>query len=133
MDASSVRSCVDGRGVRPTLGAAIVLTLLAIPIAYFTGLIFTVKTPGGTIVLECDPAALKDGKIEIDGEQVRLQLAGDDQPVTIGVDQRRGKLNITKAGFKVFDTDFEIAVGNNEQDIATNAAQAPEPHRLRCF
>lgn len=122
----SALSRIDGRGVRPTLVAAIALTLLSIAIAYFSGLIFKVQTPGGTIVLQCDPAALQDATIEIDGEQVRLQLTGDDQPITIGVDQRRGQLKITKAGFKVFDTNFEIAVGNNEQAIAVRLE--PLPH-----
>ncbi|HRX81850.1 MAG TPA: serine/threonine-protein kinase, partial [Pirellulaceae bacterium] len=122
----SLLSLLDGRGVRPTLVAVILLTLLALPIAYFSGLLFTVKTAGGTIVLECDPAALKDAKIEIDGEQVQLKLAGDDQAVTIGVDQRRGKLKITKAGFKVFDTNFEIAVGDNEHAITVRLEPLPD-------
>ncbi|MCA9141940.1 MAG: serine/threonine protein kinase, partial [Planctomycetales bacterium] len=122
----SLLSPFDGRGVRPTLVAVILLALSALPIAYFSGLLFTVKTAGGTIVLECDPAALKDAKIEIDGEQVQLKLAGDDQAVTIGVDQRRGKLKITKAGFKVFDTNFEIAVGDNEHAITVRLEPLPD-------
>lgn len=80
----SKKERTDGRGVRPTWAAAIASTLLSIAIAYYSGLIFKVKTPGGTIVLECDPSALTDANIEIDGEQVQLQLTGDNQLITIG-------------------------------------------------
>lgn len=110
-------AAASGRS-RWTLPMAIVLTLAAGLGAYFSGLLtFTVKTDSGTIVLECDPAALQGAKIEVDGQEVRLTLAGDDQPVTIGVDKRRGQLRITKAGFKVFNKDFDIALGDNEHAI----------------
>ena len=133
----SKRDRTDGRGVRPTLVAAIALTLLSIVIAYFSGLIFTVKTDGGTIVLECDPAALQDAKIEVNGQEVQLTLTGDNQPVTIGVDQRRGQLRISKAGFKIFQEKFEIALGDNQQAIQVRLEplqprtmpQQTDPHR----
>ncbi|NQV22751.1 MAG: protein kinase, partial [Rhodopirellula sp.] len=103
---------------RPILPAVVVFTLAAGLVAYFAGLLtFSVKTDGGTIVLECDPAALQGAKIAIDGQEVQVTLAGDNQPVTIGVDKKRGQLQITKAGFKVFDSKFEIAVADNEQSI----------------
>lgn len=131
------KGTASGRS-RWTLPTAIVLTLAAGLGAYFSGLLtFTVKTDGGTIVLECDPAALQGAKIEVDGQEVRLTLARDDQPVTIRVDKRRGQLRITKAGFKVFDKEFDIALGDNEHAIKVRldplepvvSPTATNPHR----
>jgi len=102
---------------RRVLPIVVALSLAFGLLAYLSPMIFSVKTDGGTIVLECDPAALQGAKVEIDGEEVQLTLAGDDQPVTIGVDKRRGQLRITKAGFKVFDKDFEIILGDSAHAI----------------
>lgn len=129
---------VAGFGRRRILPTAIVLTLAAGLIAYFSGLLtFTVKTDGGTIVLECDPAALQGAQIEVDGQAVEITLAGDNQPITIGVDKRRGQLRITKAGFKVFDRDLDIALGDNEHAIKVRLdplepvamSSTTDPHR----
>lgn len=89
---------------------------------------FRLKLPAGTIVLECDPAALKGAKIEVNGDEVTVNLTGDNAPATIGVDDRRGELRITKAGFKVFAKDFEIAVGEDEHSIKVRfEALVPPP------
>ena len=102
---------------RRILPVAIILAMSFGLLAYLSPLIFTVQTDGGTIVLECDPAALQGAKVEIDGEEIQLTLPDDERPVTIGVDKLSGKLRITKAGFKVFAEDFEFAAADGRHTI----------------
>jgi len=76
---------------------------------YAAGVIFNVRTSGGTLTLECDPALLADAEITIDGGKVTLNDPGDGKPVTITVDKNSGELEITRPGFKLFAREFRLA------------------------
>ncbi len=91
--------------------------LLIAGLVYGATVVLRFKAEGGTIVLECDPAALEDAKIEVDGKEVKVTLDGSGKPISIAVDQKRGKLRITKDGFKVFAKDFAIASVDGEHTI----------------
>jgi WD40 repeat protein/serine/threonine protein kinase len=105
------------RSTRTPRRTIVACALVGLGILLSGVIVFRLNLPAGTIVLECDPAALAGAKIEINGEEVTIKLAGDNAPVTIGVDARRGELRITKADFKVFTKAFEIAVGEDEHSI----------------
>jgi len=105
------------RSTRNPRRTIVACALMGLGILLGAFIVFRVNVPGGTIVLECDPAALEDVTITIDGDEFTIELPGDNRPVTIGVDDRRGQLRITKAGFKAFTKDFEIAVGADEHSI----------------
>lgn len=75
---------------------------------YASGLIFKVKTPGGTLILECDPALLQGAEIVIDGQQVKLTDPRDGETLTIDVVSDTGELKITKPGFELFAKKFDL-------------------------
>ncbi|MDA1230462.1 MAG: serine/threonine-protein kinase [Planctomycetota bacterium] len=75
-------------------GGVIVLALLA-------SIIFRVKTPMGTIVIETDQPEIAGAVITVDEQQMITLVAGKDQePIEIKADDVEHTLRVTKGGFQ---------------------------------
>jgi hypothetical protein len=85
---------------------------------------FKVKTPEGTIVLQDLPA---DAEVVVDGEAVTLK-AGNTQLVEIRVAAgKKHRLQVKRAGFKVFAQELEIDAGNRRTISVRLERQAAGP------
>jgi tRNA A-37 threonylcarbamoyl transferase component Bud32 len=96
------------------LGGAVAVALLAVAagMGLLAQLVFKVRTPDGTVVLELDPA---DAEVTVDGRQIKVNLAGDQEPIQIELPQGKHELKVTKGGFQVFSRELTLQAGKNER------------------
>lgn len=94
---------------RVAVGLALGLLFVGVVVA---GVIFKIKTSGGTVVLECNPSELDGAVVSIDGEE-KITITTDEKSefIRIRVDKGRRKLEVVKGGFKTFTDEFEIGGG----------------------
>ena len=106
-------------------GAALLIALAVI--------IFRVKTPIGTIVIETDQADIAGAVVTIDEQQMITLVAGDDQqPIEIRADEREHTLRVRKGGFETLTQKFTLKAGESQtitvrlEPTAAIAAKSPE-------
>ena len=91
--------------------AAALLAGVTITVLYFAGVIFKVKTPDGTLVIEVDDP--KNVVVEIDGQKAKVKLTPDGKAIEISVEPGTRKLVVKTADGTVLKTSgkIEIAAG----------------------
>ncbi|WP_404308267.1 protein kinase domain-containing protein [Neorhodopirellula lusitana] len=99
--------------IRPSAAGILVATMLLVVCVGFAdwmlamGIIFRVKTPGGTIVLELEQQELDGADIIINEDKTAtIRFAGDPQEVR--VEAKSGTLQVSKAGFHTSTFKFQI-------------------------
>jgi serine/threonine protein kinase/Leucine-rich repeat (LRR) protein len=74
---------------------------------YVAGVVFKVKTPGGTVWVEVDePGA----EVLVDGKQITITRPGD-EAVKIELEEGKHELTVTKGGFKTSTKQFTLKAG----------------------
>jgi len=84
-------------------GAALVL--LAV-------LVFRLKTPTGTIIIEADQPDIAGAVISVDEKQtITLETGNGQEPIEIRADEKEHTLKVTKGGFESFTQKFRVKAG----------------------
>jgi serine/threonine protein kinase/formylglycine-generating enzyme required for sulfatase activity len=84
-------------------GAALVL--LAV-------LVFRLKTPTGTIIIEADQPDIVGAVISVDEKQtITLETGNGQEPIEIRADEKEHTLKVTKGGFESFTQKFRVKAG----------------------
>ena len=75
--------------------------------ALLAAIIFTLKTPDGTIIVEINEL---DASVEVlsDKNQIEVTRQSDSKPITISLDPGKHRLKVTKDGFELFTEEFSI-------------------------
>ena len=73
-------------------------------LALFLGIVFSIKTPEGTLVVTVNPP---DAEILVDGSRITLKSPGD-EPVEVEVVEGEHTLKVTKGGFQTHTETFSI-------------------------
>jgi serine/threonine protein kinase len=118
----------------PLAGLTAAVLALCLGVWLLVGVIFKakVKTPDGEalVVLEIDqPGA----EVLVDGEQITVNVPGEDKPIEIRTTPGRHQLQISKDGFTAFTREIELRSRKSEsikvrlEPLAVAAARPAEP------
>jgi serine/threonine protein kinase len=93
------------------IGAGIGVLLLAVGGWLLSGVIFRVRTPDGTVVLQVDqPGA----EVLVDGEKVQVTWGAGGKKAEIHVKPGTHKLSVVKDGFKTFGDEVKLEDGGRQ-------------------
>ena len=102
-------SVLAGLSKQQRIGIGIAVGVMLI--AVLLGIILSVPTKNGTLVVEVDdPKAV----VTVDGEAVKIEREREKGSIEISVDPGKHRLRLTKGGTVVFAKDFTIAAGGKE-------------------
>lgn len=119
----------SARRLRLAIGVVLAIAAVIYAGQYLAGILLTVKTTGGTIVLEGDPAVLESVDVIIDGDQAKFNFDG--RTISVDVDQRRGQLRVvTHGGEELYSDAFTFRVGQKRLPIQVSLTPA-EPTTTR--
>jgi len=109
------------RRLRPLIGMALTLLVAISTYLYFSGVLIKVKTAGGTIVLEGDPAMRDNIEVTVDGEEAKLKFDGKE--MLVSVDRRSGQLKVvTLGGDELYSDAFTFRAGRQRLPIEISVA-----------
>lgn len=92
---------------------------------FLLGVIFTLKTREGTVVLKIDPPDA-DIAVVVDEKQITVTRPGDPTAISIAIDPGRHRLKLKKEGIELYAQDFEIGWGGRETLTATLKPKSSE-------
>lgn len=75
-------------------------------------LVFRLKTPTGTIIIEADQPDIAGAVISVDEKQtITLETGNGQEPIEIRADEKEHTLKVTKGGFESFTQKFRVKAG----------------------
>lgn len=94
--------------------------------ALLAAIIFTLKTPDGTIIVEINEP---DARVEVlsDKNQIEVTRQSDTKPITISLDPGKHRLKVHKDGFELFTEEFSIEAAGKKTISAKLVANKAEP------
>ncbi len=109
------------RCLRLLIGIALTLVVAISAYLYFSGILVKVKTAGGTIVLEGDPATFNNIEVTVDEEKAKLEFDGKE--MLVSVDRRSGQLKVvTLGGDELYSDAFTFRAGQQRLPIKISVA-----------
>lgn len=85
-------------------------------VVVLAGLIITLQTPAGTIILEIDQPEIVGAQVLIDGNKsITIKTGKGTEAIQVKPDKERHKLEVQLAGFKTFTETFTYDNGNNKK------------------
>jgi formylglycine-generating enzyme required for sulfatase activity len=94
---------------RMVLGSVVAGVAFLLLLAF--GIVITVRTPEGTLVVTVDEP---DAQISVDDGKITLKSPGDAEPVQIEIVEGEHTLKVTKGGFQGFSKEFSMNSGGRE-------------------
>lgn len=124
---SAISALPDKPAVPPSHIRWIALGVLLLGAAFYAASpLFKVKTLGGTLVFEGDPAVLQHATVLINEEEVDLNIDG--KTFTVGVDKSSGEVRVVNAdGTELLAERFTFKVGQNRLPFTVSSG----PHDMR--
>jgi hypothetical protein len=102
-----------GRGclILATVAVAFTAVVLLVGAAVVGGIILSLKTQQGVVLLEVDqPGA----QVFLDGQQLNVKVPGDDEPIRIDLpDEKEHELKVTKGGFETVTRQVTMPTGKS--------------------
>jgi len=90
------------------------LLISAAAVVILFGIVLTVRTPQGTIVLTMDQPEIAGAEVSVDDQKkITICTGKDDEPISVAVDEKTHLLKVTKGGFETFTREFTVRKVNN--------------------
>lgn len=111
-----ISSPLQARSVRRfTLRVPRWLLISAAAAVIVYGIVLTIRTPQGTIVLTMDQPEIAGAEVSVDDQKkITIRTGKDDEPISVAVDEKTHLLKVTKGGFETFTRSFTVRKGKNE-------------------
>lgn len=78
------------------------------------GILISVKTPVGTIVLVIDQAEIAGAEVTVDDQKkITIRTGIGEEPVEVTPDEKTHMLKVSKGGFETFTREFTVRKGKN--------------------
>lgn len=78
------------------------------------GIVISVRTPVGTIVLEMDQAGIAGAVVTVDGRnKITIRTGVGEEPIEVTADEKKHLLKVSKGGFETFTHEFTMRKGKN--------------------
>jgi|GEM_PF-1491785 len=120
-----------------SIGALVLLALLAAGIWKFAGVIFKLDTPDGTLVVEVNEPGAEVRILDAATGKVEITRKTTSEKLIVAVDPGKKRLEVEKAGFQFFTSELQIgpkqetAIAARLVPRAPSEPQAKPPHPKR--